>query len=434
MDYHEALDYISASGRFGIKMGLERTRALLDAMGAPDQGLLGVLVAGTNGKGSTCANLVACLRAAGYRVGSMPKPHLQSYTERVQVDGVPISEADFAHMIQLLQPVVELVAADHGQATEFEMLTAGAIRYLRDQQIDYLVCEVGMGGRLDSTNVLDLGVKVITNVDLDHMQYLGASVVEIATEKAGIIRANDIVVTGRLGDDAEAVVRARAEEVGARLWGLDRGWTMETESLGWDGSRFAAGDSTTYVSGLETRLLGPYQAVNAAVAMTAMFAMAERHGTRFSEDDIRSGLRAATNPGRLELVDGSPPVLIDGGHNPAAVKAVVEAVQELVAGEGGPRRVVVLFGAMADKDWESMEQLLPAEWPVVFTAVDEERAEPPVKLLEVADQTGREQAQAVEGSAAALDAALAAAAEDGMVLVVGSLYLAGEVRQAMGLS
>jgi folylpolyglutamate synthase/dihydropteroate synthase len=167
--------------------------------------------------------------------------------------------------------------------------------------------------------------------------------------------------------------------------------------------------------------------------MTAMFAMAERHGTRFSEGDIRKGLQAATNPGRLELVDGSPRVLIDGGHNPAAITAVVETVQELVAGEGGPRRVVVLFGAMADKDWESMEQLLPAEWPVVFTAVDEERAEHPVKLLEVADKTGRAQAQAVEGAAPALEAARAAAGEDGMVLVLGSLYLAGEVRQAMGL-
>ena len=433
MDYQEALDYISASGRFGIKMGLERTRALLDAMGGPDQGMAGVLVAGTNGKGSTCANLVACLRAAGYRVGSMPKPHLQSYTERVRVDGVPISEDDFAQMIELLQPVVESIVEDHGQATEFEMLTAAAIRYLRDQQIDYLVCEVGMGGRVDSTNVLDLGVKVITNVELDHMSYLGATVAEIAAEKAGIIRAGDITVTGRLGDDAEAVVRGRAEEVGARLWGLDRGWSMETESLGWHGSRFAAGDPTNYLTGLETPLLGPHQALNAAVAMTAMFAMAERHGTRFSEDDIRTGLRAATNPGRLELVDGSPPVLIDGGHNPAAVKTVVEAVQELLAGESGPRRVVVLFGAMGDKDWESMEQLLPAEWPVVFTAVDEERAEPPLKLLKVADKTGREQAQAVEGSAAALDAARTAAGDDGMVLVLGSLYLAGEVRQAMGL-
>jgi dihydrofolate synthase/folylpolyglutamate synthase len=433
VDYQEALDYISASGRFGIKMGLERTRALLDAMDAPDEGLAGVLVAGTNGKGSTCANLVACLRAAGYRVGSMPKPHLQSYTERVQVDGVPISEPDFARMIERLQPVVELVAADHGQATEFEMLTAAAIRYLRDREIDYLVCEVGMGGRLDSTNVLDLGVKVITNVELDHMQYLGSTVVEIAAEKAGIIRTGDIVVTGRLSDDTDAVVRARTEEVGARLWGLDRGWTLEMESLGWHGSRFAAGDSTTFVNGLETPMLGPHQAVNAAVAMTAMFAMAERHGTRFDENDIRAGLLAASNPGRLELVDGSPRVLIDGGHNPSAVEAVVAAVEELVAGEGGPRRVVVLFGAMADKDWESMEQILPAAWPVVFTAVDEERAEQPVKLLEAADGRGREQAQAVEGSAAALEAARSAAGDDGMVLVLGSLYLAGEVRQAMGL-
>src|SRR5258708_11100306 len=187
----------------------------------------------------------------------MPKPHLQSYTERVRVDGVPISEHDFAQMIELLQPVVESIVEDHGQATEFEMLTAAAIRYLRVQQIDYLVCEVGMGGRVDSTNVLDLGVKVITNIELDHMSYLGATVAEIAAEKAGIIPAGAITVTGRLGDDAEAVVRGRAEEVGARLWRLDRGWSMGTESLGWHRSRVAAGDPTTSLTGLETPLPGP---------------------------------------------------------------------------------------------------------------------------------------------------------------------------------
>jgi dihydrofolate synthase/folylpolyglutamate synthase len=389
MDYQEALEYISASGRFGIKMGLERTRALLDAMGAPDAGLRGVLVGGTNGKGSTCAHIVACLRAAGYRVGSMPKPHLQSYTERVQVDGVPISEANFAAMVEGLQPVVEAVAEEHGQATEFEMLTAAAIRYLREQEIDYLVCEVGMGGRLDSTNVLDLGVKVITTIDLDHTRYLGETIPEIAGEKAGIIHAGDLVVTGRLSDEAYAVVRGRAEEVGARLWGLDRGWSLEVESLGWRGSRFAAGDPARYISKLETRLLGDHQAVNAAVATSAVFAMRERLGTKFRLSDIRKGLASTRWPGRLELVEGTPRVLVDGGHNPAAVEVVVKTVKELVAGEGGPRRVVVLFGAMADKEWRTMLQLLPAEWPVVFTAVREDRAVQPSDLLAEADNMGR---------------------------------------------
>jgi dihydrofolate synthase/folylpolyglutamate synthase len=434
VDYQEALDYISASGRFGIKMGLDRTMALLDAMGSPDAGMRGVLVGGTNGKGSTCAYLVACLGAAGYRVGSMPKPHLQSYTERVQVDGVPISEADFAAIIEGLQPVVEAVAELHGQPTEFEMLTAAAIRYLRDKEIDYLVCEVGMGGRLDSTNVLDLGVKVITSVDLDHTRYLGESISEIAGEKAGIIRAGDIVVTGALAPEADEVVRARAADVGAVVWGLGSELLMTAESMGWRGSAFAIDGGQGPIAKLETRLLGEHQAANAALAVAALLAMVEHHGSRLGRAQIRRGLVTTRWPGRLELVKGRPRILIDGGHNPAAVEAVVNAVKELVAGEGGPRRVVVLFGVMADKDWRTMLQLLPPDWPVVFTAVDESRAVEATDLLAEADNMGREQAQAVDGSALALEAARTAADPDGMVLVVGSLYLAGEVRAALGLS
>jgi dihydrofolate synthase/folylpolyglutamate synthase len=445
VDYQEALEYISASGRFGIKMGLERTRALLDAMGAPDTGLRGVLVGGTNGKGSTCAYLVACLMAAGYRVGSMPKPHLQSYTERIQVDGVPITEADFAAVVEDLKPVVEAVAVEDGHPTEFEMLTTGAIRYLREREVDYLVCEVGMGGRLDSTNVLDLGVKVVTSVDLDHTRYLGDTVREIAGEKAGIIRAGDVVVTGALPPEADEVVRTRAADVGAEVRGLGREMRMTSESLGWRGSAFTvdagavsasrsvSAARSTSTGGLFTRLLGDHQAANAAVAVGALGAMTERHGTRIGRGVIGRGLLATQWPGRLELLKGRPRILIDGGHNPAAIEAVVRAVNSLVAGQGGPRRVVALFGAMADKDWPGMLQLLPAEWPVVFTAVDEDRAVKPSDLLAEADTMGREQAQSVDGSAAALEAARTAAGSDGMVLVLGSLYLAGEVRTALGL-
>lgn len=433
MDYQEALDYVSASGRFGIKLGLERTRALLDGLGSPDAGLKGVLVAGTNGKGSTCAHIVACLREAGYRVGSMPKPHLQSYTERVQVDAVPISEAEFARMVTALRPVVEAVAAEQGPATEFEMLTAAAIGYLRDQEIDYLVCEVGMGGRLDSTNVLDLGVKVITNIAMDHMQYLGDTIPAIAAEKAGIIRAGDTVVTGVLSQAAEDVIRDRIHEVGATVRGLGREIRMTSESLGWRGSSFSVEIPPKPYSNLETRLLGSHQAANAAVAVAAIVAMAERHGVRVSRSQLRRGLTAARWPGRLELVPGEPRVLIDGGHNPAAVGVVVEAVQGLAAGPNGASRVVVVFAALADKDWRGMIELLPVEWPAVFTAVSDRRAARSRDLLEFADRAGRERDQAMDGIPAALDAARAVAGSSGVVLVIGSLYLAGEARQVLGL-
>lgn len=434
MDYQEALDYISASGRFGIKLGLDRTRALLDALGSPDAGLKGVLVAGTNGKGSTCAHIVTCLREAGYRVGSMPKPHLQSYTERVQVNGVPISEAEFAAMVTALRPVVEAVARDHDQATEFEMLTAAAIGYLRDQAIDYLVCEVGMGGRLDSTNVLDLGVKVITSIDLDHTQYLGDTIAAIAAEKAGIIHAGDMVVTGVLSPDAEDVVRDRVHQVGATVMGLGREIRMTSESIGWRGSTFSVEIPPRPFTKLETRLLGAYQAANAAVAVGAITAMSERHGLRIGRSQLRRGLAAARWPGRLELVAGEPRLLIDCGHNPAAVGVVVEAVQGLLAGGGGASRVVVVFGAMADKDWRGMLALVPVEWPAVFTAVTDRRAAPPRDLLEFADRAGRERDQAVDAVPAALEAARAVAGPSGVVLVIGSVYLAGEARRVAGLS
>jgi len=187
--YEESLAYLSSLGRFGIKLGLERTRALLSELGNPEALFQGVLVAGTNGKGSVCAMLAAVLQEAGYQVGFMPKPHLVSYTERIQVNQRPIAEDDFAALLTSLQPPIDRVAAEHGPPTEFEILTAAALYYFARAGIDLLVCEVGLGGRLDSTNVLDLGVEVITNIALDHTQYLGSTLEAIAGEKAGILEA-----------------------------------------------------------------------------------------------------------------------------------------------------------------------------------------------------------------------------------------------------
>ncbi|HMJ38900.1 MAG TPA: Mur ligase family protein, partial [Verrucomicrobiae bacterium] len=206
MTYEEALAYISKQGRFGMKLGTERTRAILDRIGSPDRGLGGALIAGTNGKGSTGACLAAILQAAGKDVGFMPKPHLMSYTERIQVNGRPITEAEFVQTLEALIPTLDGVAVELGQATEFEMLTAMALAFLAPR-IDRLVCEVGLGGRLDATNALDLGVAVITNVDLDHQKYLGDTIEQIAHEKAAIIKPQNRVATG-----CEGVALAIVEE------------------------------------------------------------------------------------------------------------------------------------------------------------------------------------------------------------------------------
>ncbi|MHB8507813.1 MAG: bifunctional folylpolyglutamate synthase/dihydrofolate synthase [Candidatus Dormibacteria bacterium] len=444
MDYGEALEFISATGRFGIKMGLERTRVLLDAVGTPDRGLRGVLVGGTNGKGSTCAHLVSVLRAAGLRTGSMPKPHLASYTERICVDGLPISEADFAALVTEIEPVVAAATVAHGAPTEFEMLTAAAILHLARVPVDALVCEVGMGGRLDSTNVLQLGVKVITGVDLDHQRYLGNDLAAIAHEKAGIVHPGDHLVSGPLAPAAEAVVAARVDAVGATWWKADRDFAWTVTPAGWQGSRIdlriaSAPAALARMDELHTPLVGEHQATNAAVAATAAVAAAIKHGFPVDPAAIRAGLSATSWPGRLELVEyplaslgaaaAGRRLVIDGAHNPAAVLRIVGEARRLAAGDP----VTILFGAMADKDWPAMLALLPPDWPLVLTAVAEDRAASPEDLLGALHRDGGATPLAVSGTGPALRAALELTPRGGMVLVLGSLYLAGAVRREVGL-
>jgi dihydrofolate synthase/folylpolyglutamate synthase len=430
LDYDQALRYVTSTGRFGIKLGLQRTRALLDAVGAPDRGMRGALVAGTNGKGSTCAFICAVLGEAGLRVAAMPKPHLSSYTERVVVAGRPIGEAEFAAAVSALIPVIEAITPEHGAPTEFEILTTLALRHARDQGADLLVCEVGMGGRLDATNVTDLGVKVITGIDLDHQRYLGDTIAEIAAEKAGIIRPTDLVVAGELPAVALQVVDARVRAQGAELWLGGRDFTARAGSPGWDGVDLDFEATTdgglVGIPGLHTRMLGAHQAANAGVAVATTEAIARRHGIEIPEEAIRAGVARTRWAGRLEPFEGSPRVLLDGGHNPAAVAAVVAAVRGLE-----PAGVQVVFGAMSDKDTPGMLARLPLEWPAILTAVAQERALPAADLLQLARALGREGDTTAPDIEAALAEARRRAGPGGLVLVLGSLYLAGEARDRL---
>ena len=313
MTYEEALSYISKQGRFGMKLGTERTRAILDRIGAPDRGLGGALIAGTNGKGSTGACMAAILRAAGHDVGFMPKPHLISYTERIELNGAPITDAEFVDALEALMPVLDAVATEMGQATEFEMLTAMALAYLAPR-IDRLVCEVGLGGRLDATNALDLGVAVITNVDLDHQKYLGDTIEQIAHEKAAIIKPGNHVITGAVSS-ALAIVEEHAREAGSPLWVLGRDIHVESSSRGWEGHVLTVTGPNFEYTDLTLPLVGDYQPTNAALAVASAQVL-----DQITEDHVRGGLQATRWPGRLQVVATGPRVILDGGHNPAALK------------------------------------------------------------------------------------------------------------------
>src|SRR6266567_404128 len=339
MTYPEALAYISRLGRLAMKLGTERTRAILDRLGHPDRGLAGALIAGTNGKGSTAASLASILQAAGHKVGFMPKPHLVSYTERIQVDGTPITELEFVETLEGLIPTFDAIAREMGQPTEFEMLTAMAIAYLAPR-VDVLVCEVGLGGRLDATNALDLGVAMITNVDLDHQKYLGGTIGEIAREKAAIIKAGDIVITGCEGE-ALAIVEDHTARVMGTVWRLGYELQVSAHSLGWDGSTLSVSGPGFAHADLRLSLVGDYQPVNAALAVAAAHAL-----DAGGDPAVRSGLADAVWPGRLQVIAREPRVILDGGHNPAAMVKAGAALRRLI----GSERLVAVFAMLSERD------------------------------------------------------------------------------------
>ena len=416
MTYQDALAYISRQGRFGMKLGTERISAILEQLGNPERGMRGALIAGTNGKGSTGACLASIWRADGHDVGFMPKPHLISYTERIEVNGKPISEAEFVATLEQLRPALDAVAERMGQATEFEMLTAMAVAYLAPK-VDRLVCEVGLGGRLDATNALDPGVAVITNVDLDHQKYLGDTIEKIAHEKASIIKPGDHVVTG-CRDEALAIVEQHAGRAGATLWRLGAEIEVESVSLGWEGHTIHVSGPGFSHRGVHLPLVGEYQPANAALAVAAAHALDD-----ISDRAVREGLASTRWPGRLQVVASRPRVVLDGGHNPAALTQAGSALRALIGGE----RLVTLFAMLTERDPVQLLAALRAMKPdaAVFTE-PASAAGHAVEATTLAALYGPG-ADDVVPAARALALARERAGPGGNVLVCGSLYLVGEI-------
>ncbi len=432
--YHAAVRALSARGRFGIRLGLGRTRALLRELGDPQRSLRGALVGGTNGKGSVLAIAGSALRAAGFRVGTTPKPHLVSYRERLEIDGRPIDPVTFAWLVDEVLEVAERVERRHGPPTEFELLTAMLFRWFAEERVEVALVEVGLGGRLDATHAWDGGVAAITNVALDHMAWLGHTIPAIAREKAAIIERGDRAVTGASGEALDAI-RRRARRVGAPL--------MEVGSpqlLGWD--RDGIDVELASLGPTRVSLRGRHQADNAAVADAVLDALEEAGIAMVPADARRRGYGSATWPGRLELlrVEGRE-VLLDGAHNPAGAAALATALDDLrpfLAGGVGtaPTAITLVHGSMADKDVPGIVSALGAAAAlrgatVIATQVTGERA---MGAAEVAATWRSDRPEAdievVPDVDGALDLALEVAGRVGGPLVVaGSLYLVGEARR-----
>jgi dihydrofolate synthase/folylpolyglutamate synthase len=410
--YQRAVTMLDAVAWRGVIPGLERTRALLAALGDPHVGLRGVLVAGTNGKGSVCALLDSVCRAAGLSTVLLTKPHLISYCERIVRDGVQITEHDFGDLIASVVDAADRLPPEL-QPTAFETLTGAGILFAAHPRSDVLICEVGMGGRLDSTNVLDLGVAVITNVALDHTEYLGTTIAEISREKAEIIKPGNAALTAA---DAPArdVIRARAAEVGATLTevpvhaGADHGLEgVEVETVF---------DAQPLV--VRSPLVGAFQMSNVATAVAAADALRTRRYP-ITARAVLQGCATVRWPGRMQWIAGRPPVLVDGAHNPAAMSVFVDGARRLA----GERHVVAVFAAMRNKDVAALASTLgDLTHDVVITAPKVERAATAAELAAHFAAPVRVASNVSE----ALTIARNRAGRDGLVVVCGSLYLAGE--------
>jgi dihydrofolate synthase / folylpolyglutamate synthase len=387
-----------------------------------------VLIGGTNGKGSVQAMVAAVLREQGLLVGQMPKPHLVDYRERIVVDGQPLAEAEFAAVVDEALAAAGALEPRHGPATEFEVLTAAAFTAFARRDIDVLVCEVGLGGRLDATNAWQGGVSAITNVALDHMEHLGDTVTAIAREKAAIIKRGDRAALTAADGDALRVIAARARRVGVALSVVE---PLEVRGMDRRGVRVRspAGEE------LRVGLLGRHQAANAALAMAIVEALADAGIGRDDPAATRRGLAGVRWPGRLELVDlpDTPDVVLDGAHNPHGAAALAAALDELrpLLSAGSP---VILLGVLVDKDVAAM--LAPLRGAaslrgarVVATTVPDTPRALPAGQVAAAWGAG---AIAVADPTAALRRALDEARTTGGPLVVcGSLYLVGHVRKLL---
>lgn len=420
MNAQEAIEYIHSVCWKGSIPGLSRTQELLRRLGNPEKKLKFVHIAGTNGKGSTAAMTASILRKAGYRTGLYTSPYIYRFNERIQVDGVEISDEELAAVTEFVKP--------HAQAmeecpTEFELVTAIGFEYFARKGCDIVVLEVGMGGELDSTNVIETPeVAVITNIGLDHTEVLGDTVEKIAQTKAGIFKEGGSAVVYRGTPGVEAVYERVCAERNVSLRKADFD-SLKLKSHSLEGQVFDCGKRKD----LLLPLLGDHQLHNAAVVLGVADTLIEK-GWNITEQNIRDGIRDVKWPGRFDIVSREPLFIIDGGHNPQCIDALVTNIRDYLVG----RRIIALTGVLADKDYGEMyKPMLPYIQEFVCITPPNPRKLEATELAAHLRRVGAE-ATPCQSIAQGVRTAVERAGKDGVVLCFGSLYTIGDIRNALG--
>lgn len=428
LNYQEALDFIHGTYKFGSKLGLENITYLLELLGRPQEGLKIIHIAGTNGKGSTAAFLHGMLKAAGYRVGLYTSPYLQYFTERIQINGVDIPEERLASLTAVVKEKIEIMVAEgRNHPTEFEVVTALALLYYAEEKVDYLVLEVGLGGRLDATNVVKNPLlSIITPIGFDHMQYLGNTLEAIAYEKGGIIKENGYTV---VYPQSEAVLKVFQELCSSKSNQLtiSEAVGLDISYSGIDYQQFSVVIQGKEYKDIKIKLAGNHQIYNCCNALTAIEVMKSERGLAINDEAIYKGLAETGWPGRMEVVRERPLTIIDGAHNIHGAEALRGNIKTLL----GQYKITLVIGMLEDKDIQGfLKLIIPMVDRVVTTRPDNPRAMGAEALKEKVISYGKP-VYAHDDINEAIAKAEELTSENEVILYAGSLYMIGAVRGAV---
>ncbi len=420
MHYDAALEYLHGTLKFGSIFGLDRITKLLDIMGNPHKKLKFIHIAGTNGKGSTTAFISNILIESGYRTGMFTSPYIQRFTERIKINNIEISNIELAELIsQIRDSITQMTSEGFEHPTEFEIITAAAMEYFYRKNCDFVVLEVGLGGIVDSTNVIDMPeASVITTISMDHMDRLGETLGEIASHKAGIIKQNGMVVLYPQEQEAEKVIERVSKEKNARIHKVDFS-TISEKSFSLEGQIFDYKDYRNIKIGL----LGQHQMKNAAVAIDTCEILCNK-GFAISHRNILDGLENTTWAGRLEIINKNPLIMIDGAHNLEGGQALNAALDKYFT----QKKKIFMVGFLRDKDFNGIMDMLSSKADTIITVTpNNERAVPSAELAGILKSFSN---HVIDGLSIenGLKIAVDLADRESVICAFGSLYMIGEIR------
>lgn len=428
MNYQEAVEFIETSHKFGKRLGLENIHKLLELLGNPQDKLKFIHVAGTNGKGSVCSFIANILKEQGYKVGLYTSPYLETFTERIRLNGENIPEEELARIATIMKEKIELMVSEgYSYPTEFEIETVLAFYYYCEQQTDYVVLEVGLGGRYDATNVIKTPLaSVIVSLSLDHIGILGDTIGKIAYEKAGIIKDNGITVVYKQSKEAEEVIKDVCKEKNNKYIEVDFD-ELEIKKSDINSQVFDCNILDEDIKDMEISLIGDHQVNNAVLALTVIKILINERNIEISEESIRRGLLNTKWPGRIEKIKNNPLFIIDGAHNEDGAKSLSKALDKHFKNQ----KMTLLIGMLKDKDVDSVIEILVDKFnKVITTTIDSDRA---IDCYELKEKIEKyiDDVVAIEKVEDALKYTLENSKEDDVIISAGSLYMIGDIRRLL---